>query len=73
MLRPSGQLGVVWHARDGRLLWVSELSQTIGHDGDPVCNEVTLPAPFTDMECYQVKWTSYLAPQALINLVASHS
>jgi hypothetical protein len=34
---------------------------------------VTLPEPFTDVERQQVEWTSYLTPQALIDLVASRS
>ena len=34
---------------------------------------MTLPAPFTDVERHQVEWTSYLTPQALIDLVASRS
>ena len=31
------------------------------------------PRPFTDVERHQVEWTSYLTPQALIDLVASRS
>ena len=34
---------------------------------------MTLPAPFTDVERHQVEWTSYLTPQALVDLVASRS
>ncbi|MCB0202326.1 MAG: SAM-dependent methyltransferase, partial [Anaerolineae bacterium] len=33
----------------------------------------TLPEPFTDVERHHVEWTSYLTPQALIDLVASRS
>jgi len=47
------------------------------HDGcdedDPFNQKVTLPAPFTDVERHQIEWTSYLTPQALIDLVASRS
>ena len=32
-----------------------------------------VPAPFTGVERQQVEWTSYLTPQALIDLVASRS
>lgn len=62
---------MVWHTRDERLSWVSKLVKTIGRDGNPVRNKVTLPAPLTDMERHQVKCTSQLTPQALIDLVAS--
>ncbi len=34
---------------------------------------MTLPEPFADVERHQVEWTSYLTPQALIDLVASRS
>jgi hypothetical protein len=36
-------------------------------------DHVTLPEPFADVERHQVEWTSYLTPQALIDLVASRS
>lgn len=73
VLRPGGRLGVVWNTRDERLGWVRELGQIIGRDGDPVRNKVTLPAPFSDIARHQVEWTSYLTPQALVDLVASRS
>jgi hypothetical protein len=34
---------------------------------------VTLPEPFADLAHHRVEWTSYLTPQALIDLVASRS
>jgi hypothetical protein len=45
----------------------------VGHQEDPFSRQVTLPPPFTDVERHQVEWTSYLTPQALIDLVASRS
>ncbi len=73
VLRPGGRLGLVWNTRDERLGWVRELGRIIGRDDDPVRNKVTLPEPFTGLERHQVEWTSYLTPQALIDLVASRS
>ena len=73
VLRPGGRLGLVWNTRDERLGWVKDLGRIIGHEDDPFNNRVTLPAPFTDVERHQVEWTSYLTPQALIDLVASRS
>lgn len=72
VLRPGGRLGLVWNVRDERLGWVKDLGQIIGHE-DPSGHRVTLPAPFADIERHQVEWTSYLTPQALIDLVASRS
>jgi SAM-dependent methyltransferase len=73
VLRPGGRLGLVWNTRDERMGWVKDLGQIIGHENDPFNHEVTLPAPFADTERRQVEWTSYLTPQALIDLVASRS
>jgi SAM-dependent methyltransferase len=73
VLRPGGRLGLVWNVRDERLGWVKDLGQIIGHEDDPFSHEVTLPAPFGNIERHHVEWTSYLTPQALIDLVASRS
>jgi SAM-dependent methyltransferase len=73
VLRPGGRLGLVWNTRDERMGWVKDLGQIIGHEDDPFNHEVTLPGPFADTERQQVEWTSYLTPQALIDLVASRS
>lgn len=74
VLRPGGRIGLVWNVRDERLGWVKELGRIIGHEDDPASRrDVTLPSPFTDVERHQVEWTSYLTPQALVDLVASRS
>lgn len=73
VLRPGGSLGLVWNNRDERLGWVKDLGGIIGHEGDPWIQSVDLPAPFTGVERHHVEWTSYLTPQALIDLVASRS
>ncbi len=73
VLRPGGRLALVWNTRDERMGWVRELGRIIGHEDDPVSNRATLPEPFADLERHQVEWTSYLTPQALIDLVASRS
>ena len=73
VLRPGGRLGLVWNTRDERMGWVKDLGNIIGHEHDPLNDEVTLPAPFTELERSRVEWTSYLTPQALIDLVASRS
>jgi len=73
VLRRGGRLGLVWNTRDERLGWVRELGQIIGSDGDRGRFDVVLPEPFTEPQRYQVEWTNYLTPQALIDLVASRS
>ena len=73
VLRPGGRLGLVWNTRDERLGWVKDLGRIVGYEKDPFSQPVSLPAPFVDVERHQVEWTSYLTPQALIDLVASRS
>lgn len=73
VLRPGGRLGLVWNTRDERLGWVKDLGRIIGPEHDPFNSEVTLAEPFGEIERHQVEWTSYLTPQALIDLVASRS
>jgi SAM-dependent methyltransferase len=73
VLRPGGRLGLVWNARDERLGWVKDLGRIIGHENAQFNDTTTVPAPFADVEHHRVEWTSYLTPQALIDLVASRS
>lgn len=73
VLRPGGRLGLVWNTRDERMGWVKDLGAIIGHEHDPLNDEVTLAEPFGAIERKHVEWTSYLTPQALIDLVASRS
>ncbi|HEU0191942.1 MAG TPA: class I SAM-dependent methyltransferase [Mycobacterium sp.] len=75
VLRPGGRLGLLWNTRDERLGWVKELGEIIGREDarDVIDAGVTLPEPFSGIEHFSVEWTSYLTPQALIDLVASRS
>lgn len=73
VLRPGGRLGLVWNTRDERMGWVKDLGRIIGHEDHALEHKVCLPEPFATVERAQFEWTSYLTPQALIDLVASRS
>lgn len=73
VLRPGGRLGLVWNTRDERLGWVADLGRIIGSEDDPFNHTVSLPTPFSGQQRHQVEWTSYLTPQALLDMVASRS
>lgn len=74
VLRPGGRLGLVWNVRDERLGWVEHLGRIIGHENAMDSADLAeLPEPFTDQERHRVEWTSYLTPQALLDMVASRS
>jgi len=72
VLRPGGRLALVWNIRDERLGWVKDLGAIIGLEHDPTTRS-QLSDAFTDVRTHTVEWTSYLTPQALIDLVASRS
>ncbi|MCX2711013.1 class I SAM-dependent methyltransferase [Mycolicibacterium sp. J2] len=73
VLRPGGRLGLVWNTRDERMGWVKDLGRIIGHEDHALEQKVILPEPFTAVERAHFEWTSYLTPQALVDLVASRS
>ena len=73
VLRPGGRLGLVWNTRDERLGWVRDFGRIVGLERDIANTRVDLPARFSDVATYQVEWTNYITPQALIDYVASRS
>ena len=52
---------------------MKDLGRIIGHEDAQFNEKTTLPEVFTNVERNQVERTSYLTPQALIDLVASRS
>ena len=75
VLRPDGQLGLIWNDRDERVDWVREISAlTAGGAarGMAVDNPVIGP-PFGQIEYFVTEWSVPLTPAGLIDLFASRS
>lgn len=74
VLRPGGQLGLVWNVRDEQVDWVAELGRIIHSDTDPAYDRSPpLGPPFRAPERFAARWVSRLAPDTLLDLVASRS
>lgn len=74
VLRPHGQLGLVWNVRDERVDWVAELGRIMHSEGDPDHDyQPDLGPPFGPAGHLAVRWHSQLSPQALLDLAASRS
>lgn len=74
VLRPRGQLGLIWNVRDEEVDWVAELGRIMHGEGGPDHDyEPALGPPFGPPERFAVRWVSELAPGTLLDLVASRS
>jgi SAM-dependent methyltransferase len=76
VLRPQGQLALVWNTRDDREPWVTHLSETIGsetvesRDAETPIRESGLFGP---VESATFEWTQHLDRATLRDLVLSRS
>jgi SAM-dependent methyltransferase len=79
VLVPGGRLGLVWNIRDGREPWVAGLWAIVDRaladpqDSQESTTAPDVPAPFGDVERFEVNWTHQLSPADLVQLVASRS
>ncbi len=74
VLRPGGQLGLVWNVRDEQVDWVAELGRIMHSEGDPAHDRTPgLGPPFGPPERFTTRWAAQLTRQAMLDLVASRS
>lgn len=75
VLRPGGQVGLVWNVRDERVDWVARLGRIMGSGGSDDFDTSAPPVgpPFAPIERSDVEWTHHLTREELVDLVASRS
>jgi SAM-dependent methyltransferase len=73
VLAPGGRLGMLWNVRDGGAGWVRRLDEIIGNRDRSSDEAVVLGPPFGPVERRRFPWVHTVAPEMLIDLVASRS
>lgn len=76
VLRPGGQLALVWNIRDEEVPWVRELSDLIGRTGAELLifgEGPAVEAPFGPLASSEFRWTRELTVDELVDNVASRS
>jgi SAM-dependent methyltransferase len=79
VLRPGGQLGLLWNIRDERADWVAGLGAILRQsDGAHAVSSNVSAAPrvgppFGQLERRDVGWVHHLSPGALVDMVSSRS
>ncbi|HEX4627752.1 MAG TPA: class I SAM-dependent methyltransferase [Gemmatimonadales bacterium] len=75
VLAPGGRLGLLWNIRDDSHDWVGELTRIMHRHGDDDNDDPhpLVGPPFGPIERRDVAWRYRLAPEALLDMVASRS
>jgi SAM-dependent methyltransferase len=75
VLRPGGQLGLVWNVRDERVDWVALLGALMhrGHEQDMGSQAPRVGPPFLPIERRDFHWEHVTSRSELLDLVSSRS
>ena len=75
ILRPGGMLGLVWNDRDEGDPWVATLSAVLEEFGtNPDSGyEPVVGLPFGPLERTEVRWTSHVSVDGVVDMIASRS
>lgn len=73
VLKPGGQLGLVWNQRDERREWVAEFGRIMKGGFRHDFETPRVGPPFGDLERFDTEWTYELDVDGLLDLVTSRS
>lgn len=75
VLRPGGQLGLVWNQRDERVDWVQRLATIIHEDGsaETLAGSIVVGPPFGPIEAAEFLWQKPMDRPEMHAMIASRS
>lgn len=75
VLRPGGQLGLLWNVRDAGVEWIARLDRLLPGPGEEQLGSLAprVGPPFGPVERYDVRWADRVSVESLLDLTRSRS